>query len=119
MLLVRRMLGGLAASVQATPSDDARLLGELVVTWSAQAGRVMWGRWSAGDALICGMRHAGPPRDATPAADISVGLPSIRRFRRPMARKALLELLLPLEILDENAKRLAASGYLGSDSHDH
>jgi hypothetical protein len=36
-----------------------------------------------------------------------------------MARKALLELLLPLEILDENAKRLAASGYLGSDSHDH
>ncbi|HSU31548.1 MAG TPA: aldehyde dehydrogenase (NADP(+)) [Bryobacteraceae bacterium] len=115
--IAKEWSGTLTASVFGTPADleDFR---DLIAVLETKAGRVLFNSFPTGVEVSAAMHHGGPyPATADPKFT-SVGTAAILRFLRPVCYQNFPEAALPIELQNENKRRIwrMINGELTRDS---
>jgi NADP-dependent aldehyde dehydrogenase len=104
--ILRRLPGGLTASIHATDAELATASG-VADALRAVAGRLIMNGWPTGVAVCWAMHHGGPWPATTNAAHTSVGSTAIRRWLIPIAYQDWPDQLLPPELQRDNPLGIA------------
>lgn len=103
--IARKLPGTLTVTVHGTPADIARHR-ELIEILETKAGRLLFNGFPTGVEVSPAMHHGGPyPATADPKFT-SVGTAAILRFLRPVCYQNFPQESLPLELRDENPRRI-------------
>lgn len=97
--------GALTATIHGTP-EDLREYAWLVSALELKAGRLVFNGFPTGVEVCAAMQHGGPYPATTDARSTSVGTAAIKRFARPVCYQNFPQEALPVELQDENERRL-------------
>ena len=97
--------GALTATIHGTPKD-LREYAWLVKVLEQKAGRLVFNGFPTGVEVSAAMQHGGPYPATTDARTTSVGTAAIKRFARPVCYQNFPQEALPVELRDENPRRL-------------
>ncbi len=101
----RQLNGQLTATLHADEEDMA-LAGKLAEILREKAGRIIWNGYPTGVEVCPAMHHGGPYPATSDARFTSVGTAAIQRFVRPACYQNFPESLLPIELRNENARKI-------------
>jgi NADP-dependent aldehyde dehydrogenase len=103
--IARKLPGTLTATVHGTPDDIAQHR-DLIEILETKAGRLLFNGFPTGVEVSPAMHHGGPyPATADPKYT-SVGTAAILRFLRPICYQNFPQESLPLELQDDNPRRI-------------
>ena len=97
--------GALTATIHGTP-EDLREYAWLVKVLEQKAGRVLFNGFPTGVEVSAAMQHGGPYPATTDARTTSVGTAAVKRFARPVCYQNFPQEALPVELRDDNPRRL-------------
>jgi len=103
--VAERLEGALTATIHGTPAD-LREYAWLVSALEQKAGRLVFNGFPTGVEVCAAMQHGGPYPATTDARTTSVGTAAIKRFARPVCYQNFPQEALPLELRDDNPRRL-------------
>ncbi len=98
---VATLPGALTATVHAVEAD-LDLHGGVIDEMRDKVGRVLFGGWPTGVAVVWSMQHGGPWPATTNPLFTSVGATAARRFLRPITYQDAPESLLPPAVRSDN-----------------
>jgi NADP-dependent aldehyde dehydrogenase len=103
--IARKLPGTLTATVHGTPADIEQHR-DLIEILETKAGRLLFNGFPTGVEVSPAMHHGGPyPATADPKFT-SVGTAAILRFLRPVCYQNFPQESLPLELRDDNPRRI-------------
>jgi NADP-dependent aldehyde dehydrogenase len=97
--------GSLTATVHGTP-DDLKQYRQLIAVLEGKAGRLLFNGYPTGVEVSSAMHHGGPYPATGDAKFTSVGTAAIFRFLRPICYQGFPNEALPLELQDENPRKI-------------
>ena len=103
--IARKLDGHLTATIHGTP-QDLRDYADLVEILKQRVGRLIFNGFPTGVEVCPSMQHGGPYPATTDSRTTSVGTAAIERFARPIAFQNFPQEALPLELRDENPRRI-------------
>ena len=103
--VARGLDGQLTATIHGTPADLAEYA-SLVSILEDKAGRLIVNGFPTGVEVCPSMQHGGPYPATTDSRTTSVGTAAIHRFARPVAYQGFPQSSLPVELQDENPRRI-------------
>jgi 2,5-dioxopentanoate dehydrogenase len=103
--VAERLEGALTATIHGTP-EDLREFAWLVKALEQKAGRLVFNGFPTGVEVCAAMQHGGPYPATTDARSTSVGTAAIKRFARPVCYQNFPQESLPVELRDDNPRRL-------------
>jgi len=101
----RSLPGQLTATIHGT-ADDLSAFGDLQGILERRAGRIIVNGFPTGVEVCPSMQHGGPYPATTDSRTTSVGTASITRWARPVAYQGFPHEALPVELRDENPRKL-------------
>jgi NADP-dependent aldehyde dehydrogenase len=115
--VARQLQGQLTATIHGTPADLEKCA-PLVAILENKVGRLIVNGFPTGVEVCPSMQHGGPYPATTDPRSTSVGTAAIHRFARPVAYQNFPSSLLPLELRDENPRKIwrLIDGELTKDS---
>jgi len=115
--VARQLQGQLTATIHGTPADLEEYA-PLVSILENKVGRLIVNGFPTGVEVCPSMHHGGPYPATTDPRSTSVGTAAIHRFARPVAYQNFPSSLLPLELRDENPRKIwrLIDGELTKDS---
>jgi NADP-dependent aldehyde dehydrogenase len=103
--IARNLEGHLTATIHGTAADLAEHK-TLVDILATKAGRLIFNGYPTGVEVCPAMQHGGPYPATTDARTTSVGTAAIARFARPVAYQSFPQEALPVELRNQNARKL-------------
>lgn len=105
LAIARGLSGHLTATVHAD-EDDLLAYAELVEELQQKVGRLIFNGYPTGVEVCHAMVHGGPYPATTDSRSTSVGTAAIVRFARPFCYQDFPEAALPVELRNNNARKL-------------
>ncbi len=103
--VARDLPGQLTATLQGTEADLAAHQG-LIRILEQKAGRLLFNGFPTGVEVCPAMHHGGPYPATTDVHFTSVGTAAIKRFARPVCYQNFPQASLPVELRNQNARRI-------------
>jgi len=103
--VARHLEGQLTATLHGTPAD-LEAYSALISILEHKAGRLLVNGFPTGVEVCSSMQHGGPYPATTDSRSTSVGTAAIQRFVRPVAYQNFPPSLLPIELHDDNPRRI-------------
>ena len=103
--LARELQGHLTATIHGTAADLAEFK-DLISILQTKVGRIVYNGFPTGVEVSAAMHHGGPYPATTDARSTSVGAAAIKRFARPICFQNFPQESLPVELRDENQRRI-------------
>ncbi len=105
LMLGNALPGTLTATIHGTSEDLVRFR-KLVAVLETKAGRLVFNGYPTGVEVSPAMHHGGPYPATTDSKFTSVGTAAILRFLRPVCYQNFPDGALPLELQDDNPRRI-------------
>jgi 2,5-dioxopentanoate dehydrogenase len=103
--VARDLDGQLTATIHATAEDLEEARG-LIAILEQKVGRLLFNGFPTGVEVCPSMHHGGPYPATTDAQFTSVGTAAIARWVRPICFQTFPQSALPIELRDENARKI-------------
>ena len=103
--VARNLPGQLTASLHGTEDDLVRQQG-LVQLLQQKAGRLIFNGFPTGVEVCHSMHHGGPYPATTDSHFTSVGTAAIKRFARPICFQSFPDAALPVELRNQNSRKI-------------
>lgn len=103
--IAEKIEGQLTATINLEKDEYCEII-PLISTLKEKAGRIIINGVPTGVEVCNAMQHGGPYPATTSVHTTSVGMEAIKRFLRPVAFQNFPDVLLPIELKNENSKKI-------------